>query len=86
MNAELRNRLSTLRAEYEKGQERLHELRAQQTQVQETLLRIEGAMAVLQEIMQQTTAAEIRVPVLSPAVCRESAGMLDGRDAAISSG
>ena len=51
MSETIERRLAGLQAEYEKGQERLHELRQQENRLQETLLRIEGAMAVLQELL-----------------------------------
>jgi len=51
MSETIERRLAGLQSEYEKGQQRLRELRLQESQLQETLLRIEGAMAVLQELL-----------------------------------
>jgi hypothetical protein len=50
MNEALARRLQSLRAEFDKGQERLRDLQHQQARVQETLLRIDGAIAVLLEL------------------------------------
>lgn len=44
-------RIVLLRQEYDKGQQRLQELRAEQAGLQETVLRIEGAITVLQELL-----------------------------------
>jgi len=49
METRLRQRLETLRSEYEKGQKTLGELEGQVTNLRATLLRISGAIQVLQE-------------------------------------
>lgn len=51
MSEEIQRRLSSLRSEYERGQERLRELRKEEIELRETLLRIEGAVTVLQEFI-----------------------------------
>lgn len=53
MKSQLEERLSTLRGEYESGQKMLAELEARRSQLTQTLLRIEGAMQVIQELLQQ---------------------------------
>ncbi len=50
-------RLATLRAEYEKGQQQLELLDRQRQDVRDTLLRIAGAIQVLEELQAQTAAA-----------------------------
>ena len=52
MKQQLQARLGELKAEHEKGMERLRDLQRQQVQMQDALMRIEGAMAVLQEVLQ----------------------------------
>jgi predicted nuclease with TOPRIM domain len=49
----LQQRLVTLKAEFEKGQEKLHEIQMQEMQLKETLLRISGAIQVLTELSEQ---------------------------------
>ncbi len=56
-------RLATLRAEYEKGQQQLELLDRQRQDVRDTLLRIAGAIQVLEEL--QTSAPEPTMPVTS---------------------
>jgi hypothetical protein len=50
MRESIEVRLSELRSERARGQEKLRELQFQQARLQETLLRIEGAIAVLEEL------------------------------------
>jgi hypothetical protein len=49
-------RLAELEAEYRMGEERLRELLAQEVAVRETLLRINGAIQVLQELLDRSKA------------------------------
>lgn len=49
MEMKLRQRLETLRTEYEKGQKTLGDLEGQVANLRATLLRISGAVQVLQE-------------------------------------
>ncbi len=59
-------RLATLRAEYEKGQQQLELLDRQRQDVRDTLLRIAGAIQVLEELQAQPpTAASTVAPVMS---------------------
>ena len=54
MNQEpLKSRLEILRNEFEKGQKQLRDLNSQQMRLQETLLRIQGAMQVLEEVLDE---------------------------------
>lgn len=52
MNDKLEKRLDDLKAEYEAGQKMLAEFDAKRANLTQTLLRIEGAMAVLRELLQ----------------------------------
>lgn len=49
MQAQLQQRLKSLKTEYEAGQKVLANLQAQQDSLRETLLRISGAIQVLEE-------------------------------------
>jgi len=51
IESKLRQRLSELRAEYDKGQEALQGLESQAANLRATLLRISGAVQVLQETL-----------------------------------
>ena len=53
MNDAVKQRLETLKAEFEKGQEKLQEMQMQEMQLKETLLRISGAIQVLTELSEQ---------------------------------
>ncbi len=55
-------RVATLRAEYEKGQQQLELLDRQRQDVRDTLLRIAGAIQVLEELQAEPSAP---VPVTS---------------------
>ncbi|MFY0523801.1 hypothetical protein ACN28I_11715 [Archangium gephyra] len=56
MKNSLRNRLNTLKSEYESGQRLLTELEARRAQLTQTMLRIEGAMQLLNEVLEQEPA------------------------------
>lgn len=49
----MKERLAELRAEFEKGQQRLQMLDQQRAEVRDTLLRISGAIQVLEELLKQ---------------------------------
>lgn len=49
----MRERLAELRAEFEKGQQRLQLLDQQRAELRDTLLRISGAIQVLEEMLRQ---------------------------------
>ena len=49
MEKQLEKRLTELKSEFEKGQQRLQELETEASSLRDTLLRISGAMQVLQE-------------------------------------
>jgi predicted nuclease with TOPRIM domain len=49
LEKQLEKRLTDLRAEFEKGQQKLQELEAEASALRDMLLRISGAMQVLQE-------------------------------------
>jgi predicted nuclease with TOPRIM domain len=53
MKNSLQNRLNTLKSEYESGQRLLTELDARRAQLTQTMLRIEGAMQLLNEVLEQ---------------------------------
>jgi predicted nuclease with TOPRIM domain len=53
MKNSLQNRLNTLKSEYESGQRLLAELEARRAQLTQTMLRIEGAMQLLNEVLEQ---------------------------------
>jgi hypothetical protein len=53
MNSKLEERINALKAEHESGQKMLAELDAKRKQISDTLLRIEGAMAILKELIEE---------------------------------
>ena len=53
MKKQLETRLTELKAEFEKGRQRLEELDKESTEVRNTLLRIGGAIQVLEEELQK---------------------------------
>ena len=53
MHAQLQTRLTTLKAEYETGEQMLVELEQKQRTLRDTLLRISGAIQVLEEVLAQ---------------------------------
>jgi predicted nuclease with TOPRIM domain len=67
MHQQLESRLNELKAEFEKGQQRLQELETEATSVRNTLLRISGAVQVLGEELerfkQASNGAEAKHPV-----------------------
>lgn len=50
----MNERLAQLRAEFEKGQQRLHMLDRERQEVRDTMLRISGAIRVLEELLEQS--------------------------------
>jgi hypothetical protein len=61
----LEQRLHSLQAEFEAGQNMLADLEARQANLKETMLRISGAIQVLQEVLgasEQQSGSEPRVP------------------------
>ncbi len=58
MEKQLETRLGELKAEFEKGQQKLQELEAEASGLRDTLLRISGAMQVLQEELDKAGAAK----------------------------
>lgn len=60
MHAQLNERLTQLKSEFEAGQKLLRDLEARQQDVRDTLLRIGGAIQVIEEMLQKnpTPAAE----------------------------
>lgn len=53
MQQQLESRLAELRAEFEKGQQRLKEIEVEASSLRDTLLRISGAIQVLQEELEK---------------------------------
>jgi len=51
MQAQIAERLSQLKSEFESGQKVMRELEARQKEVEGTLLRISGAIQVLEELL-----------------------------------
>lgn len=62
MEFKLRQRLSELRAEYDKGQTTLQDLESQAANLRATLLRISGAVQVLQETLGEGDTPEAPPP------------------------
>ncbi len=58
MREQLEQRLNELKSEFEAGQKMLAELEAKQANLRETLLRISGAIQVLQEVLDERSAAQ----------------------------
>ena len=61
---ELRDRLATLEEEYEKGQRMLRENELQRVQLEQTVVRIEGAMAVLRELLDGSENGSVTVEAI----------------------
>ena len=55
MKEQMEQRLQQLRNEYETGQKMLADLEAKQLSLRETLLRIDGAIQVLEEVLEAET-------------------------------
>lgn len=62
MNETIEARLAELRGERDRGEEMLAELQARQAALRDTLLRIQGAIQVLEELKQQSGAADADEP------------------------
>lgn len=67
MDEMIEARLAELRGERDRGEEMLADLQQRQAALRETLLRIQGAIQVLEELNQQSGAADADAPP-SPAV------------------
>jgi hypothetical protein len=52
----LQNRMKALQAEHRKGSQQLMRLQQQETDIRQTLLRIEGAIRVLEELLNPAQA------------------------------
>lgn len=59
MEAEVKKKLSELRAEFRAGQAMLDDLEKRKEQVKETLLRISGAIQALEELMPEAEPASV---------------------------
>ena len=57
MHDQMTARLQALRQEYETGQKMLADLEARKLDLQQTLLRLSGAIQVLEELLEEETAA-----------------------------
>lgn len=58
MKEKMEQRLQQLRNEYETGQKMLADLEAKQLNLRETLLRINGAIQVLEEVLEEDSTPE----------------------------
>jgi predicted nuclease with TOPRIM domain len=56
MREKLEERLNVLKSEYEAGQKMLAELEEKRANITQTMLRIQGAMQVLQEMIDQESS------------------------------
>ncbi|WP_348242448.1 hypothetical protein [Leptolyngbya sp. DQ-M1] len=72
MREKMEQRLQQLRNEYETGQKMLVDLEAKQLNLRETLLRIDGAIQVLEEVLETDSTLEsdnysqVETPVIVP--------------------
>lgn len=57
MKKQIKSRLTALKAEYKKGQERLAALEQETAQVKTSMLRISGAIQVLEELAGESETA-----------------------------
>ncbi|MCU0550519.1 MAG: hypothetical protein MUC48_14315 [Leptolyngbya sp. Prado105] len=60
MKDKMEQRLQQLRTEYETGQKMLADLEAKQLNLRETLLRIDGAIQVLEEVLEENSTPELQ--------------------------
>lgn len=60
-------RLEQLRAELEKGRQRMQSLDRERQEVRDTMLRISGAIRVLEEMLQQNGSAPAEVELTTVA-------------------
>ncbi len=56
MEEKVKERLAALKAEFEKGQQKLQQLEDEAQKLRSTLLRISGAVQVMEELLQPETA------------------------------
>jgi hypothetical protein len=66
MQEQITARLQALRQEYETGQKMLADLQARELDLQQTLLRVSGAIQVLEELLEQETAAATGIEGAAP--------------------
>lgn len=57
MKAQLEQRLTTLKEEFENGHKALNEITAKQSEIRNTLLRIHGAIQVIEEELNKAFSA-----------------------------
>jgi predicted nuclease with TOPRIM domain len=55
---QLIERMTSLRSEYEKGEQKIHGLQHELQQTEQTLLRISGAITVLEELIASSDQAD----------------------------
>jgi len=53
MKVQLKQRIETLKEEYENGQKMLTDLEAREAELKQTMLRISGAIQVLEEMLEE---------------------------------
>lgn len=58
MENQVKERLTQLKSEFEKGQRRLQELENETTNLKQTLLRISGAIQVLEELQSEEAVSQ----------------------------
>lgn len=63
MREKLKQRLQSLKTEYEAGQKMMTELEAKQANLRDTLLRISGAIQVLEESLSEANTPESGEPL-----------------------
>ncbi len=62
----MNERLQQLRAELEKGRQRMQALERERQEVRDTMLRISGAIRVLEEMLEQDAKQALADAALSP--------------------